>query len=341
MTTFNFLFLPYHNTGGHFCSWSLYYLAGEQQYPSHNKEICNIQQHREITITKNFHHQPSLMIRGHKGLLDVINDPWYQQFNMVNFYTEPLHFYHVIKDHYDVEYTKLSKSQLAEVFDYIVTDAKKMLSEIQNLKHNLFMFEFNPQDLYIRVYNDRHSSSSLNNNPLVDIGERYQDWSKTWFQNIDRCFNDTVWDQREKFALIVEQELWQDWLGKINRQRPHLYYTSDDIWNAMPTIISEMCHYAGFNPTKERLKNWELIYSKWRLNHDPWLSRHIERVVDAIVNNYYLSLERFDLDFYKEVLIQHLLIKKYNLNLKNWQLEKFPLNTQELHKLLEPNIHAV
>jgi hypothetical protein len=54
-----------------------------------------------------------------------------------------------------------------------------------------------------------------------------------------------------------------------------------------------------------------------------------------------MSLERFNLDFYKEVIIQNALLYKQNLNLKNWQLEKFPANTQDLHKLLEPNIHQL
>ena len=45
------------------------------------------------------------------------------------------------------------------------------------------------------------------------------------------------------------------------------------------------------------------------------------------------------MDLWQEAIVQHILIYKYNLNLKNWQLKKFPDNTQDLHKLLETNIH--
>lgn len=343
MSTFNFLFFPHHNTGGHYCCWSLYYLFNQQQYPTNDKKICNICEPSidKIESEKNFHQHPALMIRGYNEVLNVLNDTWYQQFNMVNFYVEPLHFYNVIKDQYNLEYNSLSKNQLNEVFNYIVADAQKMLHEIQKLNHNLYVFEFVESDLYTRVYNDRYPSSSLKNEFLGDMNSRWLDWEQTWFQNTNQHFNDTIWDQREKFALIAEREPYNNWLNKINRSLPHLYYTNDDVWNAMPTCILEMCHFAGFDPDPVKLNTWSLTYNKWRLKHDPWLSRHIDRIVDAIINNHYLSLERFNLDFYKEVLIQHVLIKKYNMNLKNWQLEKFPSNTQDLHKLLEPNIHSL
>jgi hypothetical protein len=66
---------------------------------------------------------------------------------------------------------------------------------------------------------------------------------------------------------------------------------------------------------------------------------NIDNICESIVNNYYLDIGAYNLDFWQEAILQHILIYKYKLNLKNWQLEKFPTNTQALHKLLEPNIH--
>ena len=53
-----------------------------------------------------------------------------------------------------------------------------------------------------------------------------------------------------------------------------------------------------------------------------------------------MDLTRFDLDVIQEAFIQRELIYKHNLNLKTFQLEKF-INTQQLHNLLEPNIHPL
>jgi len=54
-----------------------------------------------------------------------------------------------------------------------------------------------------------------------------------------------------------------------------------------------------------------------------------------------MDLSRFELNLNQEASIQHVLIYKYDLNLKTWGLEKFPNNTKKLHELLEPNIHKI
>jgi hypothetical protein len=55
----------------------------------------------------------------------------------------------------------------------------------------------------------------------------------------------------------------------------------------------------------------------------------------------YYDISDYNFEFYQEAIIQHIMIYKYGMNFKLWQLEKFPDNTQDLHKLLEPNIHKV
>jgi hypothetical protein len=320
----------------------MYYLSGQKQYPGPNKQILTVNDPPDLSLRANFHHQPALIVFGHERVVNIINDPWYQQFDVVNVYTGVLHFHNdVIKQQLKVDFKNLSPEQISEVFNIVINDTKKMLAEIQKSGHNLYMFEFNQDDLYTAIYNNRHPVSTLDNKPVGTLNSRWDDWENVWFKDTSSCFDDNLWDRREKFALIVKKEPYYDILSKLDRSKPHLYYTSDDLWNAMPTFVEEMCHFSGFTPVAERLTKWLDAYKEWRLKHDPWTSRHINRIVDAIVNNHYLSLERFDLDFYKEVLIQHMLITKHNMNLKTWQLEKFPDNAQDLHKLLEPNIHQL
>lgn len=315
----------------------MYYLSGQTLYPGPDKQIITVNDPPDLSKQVNFHHQPALIVAGHKRILDIINDPWYQQFEMVNIYTNMLHFYKdVIK-----QPSNLSAEQVADAFKTVDEDTKKAMAEIQNSGHNLYIFEFEQRDLNAAIYSNRSPSSVLENKLLPSLNDRWEDWENVWYKDISASFNDEIWDRREKFALIVKKEPFYDILSKLDRTKPHLYYTNDDLWNAMPTIVNEMCHFAGFTPDSERLKKWTVAYKDWRLKHDPWLARHIDSVVDAILNNYYLSLERFQLDFYKEVLIQHVLITKHNMNLKTWKLDKFPNNAQDLHKLLEPNIHQL
>jgi hypothetical protein len=320
----------------------MYYLSGQKQYPGADKQILDISEPPDLSKRVNFHHQPALIVSGYDRVVELLNDPWYQQFEVVNIYLGSTHFYKdIVKQHLKENIDNLSTDQISKVFDTVAEDTKKMLAEIQNGGHNLYVFEFEHADLYTAIYNNRHPTTILENKALPSLNDRWQDWENVWYKDTNSNFDDAIWDRREKFALIVKKEPFYDILSKLDRSKPHLYYTSDDVWNGMHTIINEMCDFAGINPDPEKLTKWLSAYKEWRLKHDPWTSRHIDRIVDAIINNHYLSLKRFDLDFYKEVLIQHMLITKHNMNLKTWQLEKFPNNTQDLHKLLEPNIHQL
>ena len=90
-----------------------------------------------------------------------------------------------------------------------------------------------------------------------------------------------------------------------------------------------------------RLDSWLVVYREWQqlqLNILEFTFNY-QHIVDAIVNNWYYKLD--NLTFEQEIVIQHCLIYQHGLNLQTWQLEKFPDNTQQLHRLLEPNTHKI
>lgn len=67
--------------------------------------------------------------------------------------------------------------------------------------------------------------------------------------------------------------------------------------------------------------------------------RSLSHIVECIVQGGYYELPALSLE--QEAIIQHCLIYQHNLNIKTWQLEKFPSNTIRLHQLLEPNSHSL
>ena len=87
--------------------------------------------------------------------------------------------------------------------------------------------------------------------------------------------------------------------------------------------------------------HWVDVYHNWQEMQLNILEFNInfDHIMNAIVNNWYYEIG--DLTFEQEIIIQHCLIYQHGLNLKTWQLEKFPANAQDLHKLLEPNIHVL
>ena len=109
-------------------------------------------------------------------------------------------------------------------------------------------------------------------------------------------------------------------------------------FNGKDTILN-LLGYLGLPVEVNRLDHWSKVYLQWQAAQAKILkfSWNLDRICKCIVDNLYYDLSSYNLEFWQEAIIQHIMIYKYNLNFKVWQLEKFPSNTQDLHALLEPN----
>ena len=115
-----------------------------------------------------------------------------------------------------------------------------------------------------------------------------------------------------------------------------------DLWLNGENKIPDILKFLKLNIDYEKYQQWIPIYKEWQKKQLKILNFcwNVEYICKSIINNYYLKIDTYNMDLWQEAIIQHILIYKYNLNLKNWQLERFPDNTQDLHTLLEPNIHS-
>ena len=151
-----------------------------------------------------------------------------------------------------------------------------------------------------------------------------------------------VWDVRERRALHSSVIKKQGALADIcvDFSFPHYWVDCRSLWFDGADIIQDIVNWIGLTVDPERFKAWLPIYHRWQKIQAKSLKFQFnyEHIVNCIVNNWSYPI---DLTFDEEVVIQHCLIYQHNLNLKTWQLKKFPNNTQELHKLLEHNIHAI
>lgn len=145
------------------------------------------------------------------------------------------------------------------------------------------------------------------------------------------------WDIRERNALNIRPLAASQ---EYYLPNAHLRIDCREFWYNGVTVINRVMSYLGLDIVQERLDAWEEIYNTWRQQHIDSMSfvYNCDHIVSAIVNNWDYQI---DLTFNQEVIVLHFLLYKHNLNLKSWQLEKFPDNTQKLHQLLEPNIHPV
>ena len=114
-----------------------------------------------------------------------------------------------------------------------------------------------------------------------------------------------------------------------------------ELFNNFDKTVVDLFDWLGLTINMSKWDHWSTVYQQWRELHTDRILfvEYFDIIIDSIINGYYLDLSRFKLDIMQEATIHHALIYRHGLTLKTWGLEKFPGNTQELHKLLEPNIY--
>lgn len=332
----NLLFFPYHNTGGHFIDWSLRYLAGQVSIDA------------TALTSRNWHsnHVPLGSKRlgavgGFHDTVNIIQQAQHSNKTFENIYVRMLHPNAAAKQLFDKQFEELSIEQQQAVINYTWQDYKDLIHWSQHHHHLTAIFDYCENDLYSIFYNDR-CVLDHNENEYEDLTSMMQVYEKTFYTTTSKHFDNNIWDQREKLALIYNfPKPIKNFCQLFDPHLPHYYYNTDDVWNNLYAVVQEILSVGHHNLAEQNVTRWWEIYNQWRTVHDPWFSRHLDRIVDAIINNRFLSLKRFNMNFYKEMIIQHELIVKHNLNLKTYNLVKFPNNTQDIHKLLEPNIHKL
>jgi hypothetical protein len=148
-----------------------------------------------------------------------------------------------------------------------------------------------------------------------------------------------IWDVRERRALNLRP--LQRKHAALDFGLPHLWIDARSFWTLGESYMRKILTYVDLPVDPDRLNQWLPIYTKWQniqLTHLDFCYT-LPHMIDSIVNNWDYNLG--NLTFEQEIVIQHFLIYKHNLNLKTWQLSKFPDNAKDLHALLEPNIHQV
>lgn len=316
-----------HNIGGHFFCWSLDFIAG----------------HSDVTIEnfngKNWHHNNTNISYGHDDAVAMLNKLKLSDNTQESLYIAKCRPNTASRMLFDDEYDNITHKQRQTVADFRRDDFKRLIDYLQKSKYLPIILDYYEHDLLSSFYNSRHIGD-YNGVKYSNIESYIDHYASKFYPDSQLNFENNIWDRRERLALILQNDYAiTNSHNLVDTSKPHLYYTTDDVWNKLDSIMPEIFKLSKLPWNWDKFEQWKEIYMIWRELHDYSFSRNFNRIIDAIVNNRYLSLERFNIDFVKEVLILQALIKNHNLNLKNWQLYKFPDNTQDLHRLLEPNIH--
>jgi len=189
-----------------------------------------------------------------------------------------------------------------------------------------------PNRFYAQPGQPRYQQDVRNDFDQVFFSDSRRRWQDL---NLQQC-----WDDRERMALDM-RPFDKKTFVKIALNRAYQHVNCQDLWHMTGDVVRECFNFLGARPDEARWRPWQLVAQRWQhIQHcNLRFYNNLAHIVDATVNNWYLLLPRMPL--WQEAVIQHCLIYQHDLNIRTWQLEHFPDNTQKLHELLEPNQHAV
>lgn len=312
--------------GGTFVSWSLHYLAGHKKYL-----------HAPSNSTKKVPSDPITKLNAHNFKSNQAGT-----FNDFNNILEAL-IKHKTNTFHHIYFHLLSRYTNSDLKDSENTTKAIELLQPYTEKNIVITLTGN-QQLYLTKLHNRiifQQRKSLNdlNIILKNEEETLKDYLDFYFSESIQGWNDLskVWDFREFLAFSKNPFLFHKITDNINASLEYYNLDPMNLWTKFDKTVYNMFDYLELKIDADRYIKWLPIYNKWKTLH---LNRvlfveNFDTIIEHILNGHNLDLTKFELDVMQEAAIQYVLIHKYNLNLKTWQLEKFT-NTQQLYNLLEP-----
>ena len=319
-----------------FLDWSIHFLSGQKDFFNLSGGLQPLAENPLKEI--NAHGHPKSVVSGSAHARSAVTT--LQARTGLNSFYLVTPFYDQIAKDLGIDINSMTQSQWALLQQNYTEDYNRSLIEtsqsnvkiiVVSLDKNLPVYANTIRTLDRMPFENRPAGS---NHEIADsIDQVFFKHSIEHWQDLDL---NNIWDRRERTALkknLIEYEPIQ-----VNLAFDHYWIDAQNLWYNGQREVVKILNWLGLPVDSDRFESWKLIYRKWQeiqLDTLQFQYNH-QHIVDCIVNNWSYPI---DLTFEQEAIVQHSLIYQHNLNLKTWQLEKFPSNTQQLHKLLEPNIH--
>lgn len=323
--------------GGTFLDWSVHFLTGQTQYfSSKQNQFIPLSQNPVDLSQQNAHGH----LKNHptgaeetKKYLDNSNSST----GLYSLYAFPCHGSKIIEKYNIVPV----KENFEQIKQQELDDTTKMFSVLA--EHGsatihlagestvpLYFLDARDTSIFMFKSGKPESVSDLKNEfESIFFSDSVDQWNAIGLTN--------RWDIRERNALNIRP---LDPIHEYYLTDPHLRIDCKEFWYNGVSVITRVMDYLKLRVVPDRFEKWKEIYHQWKEIHIGSMEfvHNCDHIVSAIVNNWDYAI---NLTFEQEVVIQHFLIYKHGLNLKTWQLEKFPNNTNQLHHLLEDNIHQI
>ena len=331
-----------------FVDWSIQFLSNQSEYYSIEENQWIPLSHNPLIKINAHGHKRNLALGFENSCLYIAELRRKKFKGVMSLYSFPVHP-QIAKKHLEIDIKNMSPGdQWKNIHQYQLQDYNQLLEYCGN-SQDIKMIYVAPNPQSILYYRNSRSSdsrpSSFLQSAFISSEEiRQEEDSFFYSHSIQQWKNNklnNIWDIRERLALCTRPFTSLSLkYNQLNFKNPHLWIDCHELWHSGEHAIKKIMNYADLPISVARFNNWIKVYKEWQKLHIDILefSWQVDHIVDSIINNWHYNI---DLTFDQEVIIQHCLIYKHGLNLKTWQLEKFPTNTKKLHQLLEPNIHSL
>lgn len=320
--------------GGTFLDWSVHFLTGQTQYFSSKQNQFIPLSRTPVSVDQQNAHGH---LKNHptgadetKKYLDNCNSAT----GLYSLYAFPCHNSKII-ERYNIVPVKENVDQINQqklddtnaMFSVLSTHGSATIHlagestvplYFLNSRDNKFMFE---------TGNPASADEHKNEFESLFFSDSVDQWNATGLTD--------TWDIRERSALNIRP---LDPIHEYHIPHPHLRVDCREFWYNGSRVINRVMDYLKLRIVPDKFEQWQEIHHQWSKVHTGAMEfvYNCDHIVSAIINNWDYPI---NLTFEQEVVVQHFLIYKHGLNLKTWRLEKFPNNTNQLHHLLEDNIH--
>ena len=330
-------------SGATFLEWSIHWLTGQTRYYNFNSGWIDLSNSPLTNINAHGHEKNHPC--GHNETLEMMEK--FQTFNtdtLLSFYALPIVQREVVQK-LNISNDDIYKHYLGEILDYKEQDLRDLWNSLYDYNYKTIYVKLNDPiytckirtlDFHITDANSKYNSVTEAQNDFLNV---YFKNSKTVWENDLQMTN--IWDYREFISLNIRPYEITNPETLVDFTKPYYYLDSHELYyNGEETLLT-ILEYLDLDLVTTRLDSWRDIYKNWQKIQFDILkfSWNLDHICNAIVNNQYYDISKLNLDIWQEAIIQHIMIYKHGLNFKTWGLEKFPNNTQDLHKLLEPNIY--
>lgn len=326
--------------GATFLDWSIHFLSGNDKF--YHIKTCKLEPLTTNPLSSiNAHSHKKNHPSGFDESQQHIDKFLHSSDNLLTLYPIPIHL-ETILSKLNIDLSMVQDNAIYQnIQQYQLDDYSKLLEYILDcngdliyLDNNVPLYDLNWRSIETTIISRQPVDTTADVEAVyqnVFFGKSLKKWKDIGLTQI--------WDIRERLALD-ERPLAPIRKPKIDFSRRHCFIDSMEWFTNGVNVIKRVMNFCNLKIHSSRWDAWVDIHNQWQTLHKERLNfcYQLPHIVDATVNNWYYDI---DLTFEQEVVVQHCLIYQHNLNLKTWQLEKFPNNTQELHKLLEDNIHPI